>query len=61
MVVAGGGAKLLTSWQLGSREMERKDPRTRYILQSHAPVTYFLHLGSCHLLIVHSSMNSSMD
>jgi hypothetical protein len=41
--------ELHTSWKSGSRKKNRKGKRTRYTLQSCAPVTYFLYV--CPLLL----------
>jgi hypothetical protein len=42
------------------REGERKDLRTRYTLQRNVP-SDLLPPAKLHLLIAHSTMNSSMD
>jgi hypothetical protein len=37
-------AKLLTSWQPGSRESDRKGLGTRYVFPGHAPMACFPYL-----------------
>jgi hypothetical protein len=60
-ILTACGAEMLTLWQPGSREMDRKGPGTRYILQRMPPVIYFLQPLSNRLFHMNSSMDWPID